>query len=120
VGELVGAAFFIVTVVAGGMAVIQPFHAKRVVFIRDVTFFTGAVAIVGWIVYDHEIHLFEALGLVMYYCLYVEVVVGMTWWKHRRRLKVVIQPAEEVPPISPLTATEYTPLIHEDHQPREL
>ncbi|KAI8579591.1 hypothetical protein K450DRAFT_241738 [Umbelopsis ramanniana AG] len=113
VGELVGAAFFIVTVVAGGMAIIQPFRAKRVVILRDVTFFTGAVAIVGWIVYDQKIYLYEAVGLILYYALYVVVVVGSIWWKNRRRPKVVIQPADEAP-VSPLVATENTPLISKD------
>ncbi|KAG2180898.1 hypothetical protein INT43_008478 [Umbelopsis isabellina] len=112
VGELVGAAFFIVTVVAGGMAIIHPFRAKKVVFLRDVTFFTGAVAIVGWISYDQKIHLYEAIGLILYYLLYVISVVGTTWWKNRRRVKVVIErePIEEA--ISSSTPpTERTPLI---------
>lgn len=119
VGELIGAAFFIVTVVAGGMAVVQPFRANRAVYLRDVIFFAGAVAMVGWIVYDQNIHLYEAVGLIMYYVVYVAVVVGSTWWKNRRRPKVVIQPAEEAP-VNPLTATEYTPLIHRDTLTREL
>ncbi|KAH8555752.1 Sodium/calcium exchanger protein-domain-containing protein [Umbelopsis sp. PMI_123] len=84
VGELIGAAFFIVTVVAGGMALIHPFRAKRMVFLRDVTFFTGAVAVVGWIVYDQKIYLTEAAGLIFYYILYVAVVVGSTWWKNKQ------------------------------------
>jgi Ca2+/Na+ antiporter len=99
-----------VTVVAGGMAIIQPFRAKRVVILRDVTFFTGAVAIVGWIVYDHKIYLSEAIGLILYYALYVVTVVGSTWWKNRRRPKVVIQPADETL-VDPLIVTESTPLI---------
>ncbi|CAM0136688.1 unnamed protein product [Umbelopsis sp. WA50703] len=112
IGELVGAAFFIVTVVAGGMAIIHPFRAKKVVFLRDVTFFTGAVAIVGWISYDQKIHLYEAIGLVLYYVLYVISVVGTTWWKNRGRVKVIVErePIEEA--ISPLSPpTERTPLI---------
>ncbi|KAG2187793.1 hypothetical protein INT44_005483 [Umbelopsis vinacea] len=114
VGELVGAAFFIVTVVAGGMAIIQPFRAKRVVILRDVTFFTGAVTIVGWIVYDQKIYLYEAVGLILYYALYVVVVVGSVWWKSKRSPKVVLQPADEAP-ISPLlVVTENTPLISKD------
>lgn len=118
VGELVGAAFFIVTVVAGGMAIIQPFRAKRMVILRDVTFFTGAVAIVGWIVYDQKIYLSEAVGLILYYALYVVVVVGSTWWKNKRTPKVIIRPADEAP-VSPLAVTESTPLIPKDTVNRE-
>jgi Ca2+/Na+ antiporter len=94
------------------MAIIHPFRAKKVVFLRDVTFFTGAVAIVGWISYDQKIHLYEAIGLVLYYVLYVISVVGTTWWKNRGRVKVIVErePIEEA--ISPLSPpTERTPLI---------
>ncbi|KAH8556510.1 Sodium/calcium exchanger protein-domain-containing protein [Umbelopsis sp. PMI_123] len=83
-GELIGAASFIVSVVAGTMCAIRPFRAKRLSFLRDVSFFTVALILVLLIVADGYIHLYEAIILVLYYVIYVAVVVGGNYYVKRR------------------------------------
>ncbi|CAG8573941.1 11296_t:CDS:10 [Ambispora leptoticha] len=86
-GELIGAASFISSIVAGSMAVITPFRVTRVPFIRDVLFFTGAIAIVFFIIMDGVIHLWESALLVIYYFIYVSVVVVGAWWMKNKKKK---------------------------------
>ncbi|KAI9310904.1 Sodium/calcium exchanger protein-domain-containing protein [Dichotomocladium elegans] len=83
-GELVGAAAFIVSVVAGSMCAIKPFRTKRFSFIRDVSFFTLAVILIMSIVADGLIHLYESIILIVFYIIYVFVVVGGNYYMKRR------------------------------------
>ncbi|GAA5946506.1 hypothetical protein JCM3765_000271 [Sporobolomyces pararoseus] len=93
IGELIGAASFIVSVVAGTMALISPFKVSRHTFLRDVGFFTVAVLLTLGILFDSHIHLWEALLMVGLYLVYVGYVAigGFVWnkWdkKKRRELK---------------------------------
>ncbi|KAI8988316.1 Sodium/calcium exchanger protein-domain-containing protein [Mycotypha africana] len=75
IGELIGAAFFIVSVVSGCMGIIRPFRSKRITFMRDATFLTGAIMIMTWIVYHQRICWYHGLILICYYLTYVIVVV---------------------------------------------
>jgi sodium/potassium/calcium exchanger 6 len=75
IGELIGAAFFIVSVVSGCMGIIRPFRSKRITFMRDASFLTGAIMILTWIVYHQRICWYHGLMLVCYYITYVFVVV---------------------------------------------
>ncbi|GAA5974227.1 hypothetical protein JCM11641_003338 [Rhodosporidiobolus odoratus] len=84
IGELIGAASFIVSVVAGSMALITPFRVARATFLRDVGFFTVAVTLTLGILWDSHIHLWEALVMVALYVVYVAVVGFGTWWANRR------------------------------------
>ncbi|KAG8706798.1 hypothetical protein FRC09_002195 [Ceratobasidium sp. 395] len=84
IGELLGAASFIVSVVAGSMPLVKPFRVNPGSFIRDVGFFTLAVACILAILIDGEIHAWEAVAMVGLYFVYVSVVVGGTWWENRR------------------------------------
>ncbi|KAG9299917.1 hypothetical protein G9A89_009645 [Geosiphon pyriformis] len=96
IGELIGAASFISSVVAGSMAVITPFHVTRVPFIRDLLFFTGAILFLVCIIWDGEIHLWESVSLVLFYLIYVSVVVVGTWWvKRNKRRRWLEQKARE-------------------------
>lgn len=84
IGELLGAASFIMGVVAGTMMIVRPFKVTRHVFLRDVSFFLLADLLVLLILWDSQITRFEAGALVLLYVLYV-VVVGLgTWWHTRR------------------------------------
>ncbi|KAI9031866.1 Sodium/calcium exchanger protein-domain-containing protein [Phycomyces nitens] len=83
-GELIGAASFIVSVIAGSMCAIKPFRAKRLSFLRDVSFFTIAIILVMSIVADGLIHLYEAVILIVFYVVYVFVVVGGNYYMKRR------------------------------------
>lgn len=84
VGELLGAATFIVSCVVGSMCIIKPFHVHRAPFLRDVGFFTLAVGMVLLILIDGEIRALESGLLVVIYAIYVIIVVVGTWWENRR------------------------------------
>lgn len=95
IGELLGSASFIVSVVAGSMCIIKPFRVDRVPFLRDVGFFTFAVIALLVILRDGLIKAAEcALLVAMYVCYAVVVVVG-SWWERRRdrreRLEALIR-----------------------------
>ncbi|RCH87735.1 hypothetical protein CU098_004468, partial [Rhizopus stolonifer] len=75
IGELIGAAFFIVAIVSGCMGIIQPFQSQRVTFMRDASFLTGAIIIMTWIVYHQRIAWYHSVMLICYYLSYVCVVV---------------------------------------------
>ncbi|KAG1245256.1 hypothetical protein G6F68_015134 [Rhizopus microsporus] len=79
IGELIGAAFFIVSVVSGCMGIIRPFQSKRITFMRDASFLTGAIVMMTWIVYHRRICWYHGLLLITYYLLYVIVVVMSTF-----------------------------------------
>ncbi|KAJ1307529.1 hypothetical protein OPQ81_001627 [Rhizoctonia solani] len=85
IGELLGAASFIVSVVAGSMPLVRPFRVDPRTFIRDVGFFTLAVACILGILLDGDIHAWEALAMVGLYLVYVCVVVGGSWLENRRQ-----------------------------------
>ena len=90
IGELLGAASFIVSVVVGSMCIVRPFDVPRHSFLRDVGFFTAAVSMLLFILWDQEIRAWEAAMLVGLYAVYVFVVVAGTWWEkrvERRRLR---------------------------------
>ncbi|RXW24266.1 hypothetical protein EST38_g1570 [Candolleomyces aberdarensis] len=83
IGELIGAATFIVSCVVGSMCIIKPFHVHPRPFLRDVGFFTVAVALMLYILWDGKIRPWEALLLIGLYVVYVVVVVVGSWWERR-------------------------------------
>ncbi|BGP23182.1 sodium/calcium exchanger membrane protein [Rhodotorula toruloides] len=87
IGELIGAASFIVSVVAGTMALIKPFRVARQTFLRDIGFFSIAVLLTLGILYDSHIHLWEAFLMVGLYIVYVLYVAIGTWWEGRIEAK---------------------------------
>ncbi|KAK3824054.1 MAG: Sodium/calcium exchanger protein-domain-containing protein [Linnemannia gamsii] len=83
IGELVGAASFITSVVVGSMAIIKPFKVSRAPFLRDVIFFAGCVLFTLYTVIDGKITFVESVTLVAYYIFYVAfVVIGN--WRHQK------------------------------------
>lgn len=95
IGELLGAASFIVSCVIGSMCIIKPFKVHRKPFLRDVGFFTAAVSLLLGILWDGVILPWEAGILVVLYVLYVLVVVTGSWWdrrqEHKRRVEALIR-----------------------------
>lgn len=75
IGELIGACFFITAIVAGSMGIIRPFQSKRITFMRDATFLTGAIMMITWIVYHQCIYWYHGIALIAYYLIYVLVVM---------------------------------------------
>lgn len=87
IGELLGAASFIVSCVVGSMCIIKPFRVNRGPFLRDVGFFTVAVALLLVILWDGRIRPWEAWVLVALYIFYVAIVVVGTWWERKKERK---------------------------------
>ena len=87
IGELIGAASFIVSVVAGTMCIIQPFKVSRYTFLRDVGFFTVAVSFALGILWDGHIHAWEALAMVALYVLYAFIVGFGSWFRSKREAR---------------------------------
>lgn len=87
IGELLGAASFIVSCVVGSMCIIKPFKVHRKPFLRDVGFFTIAVTLLLVILWDEIILPWEAGILVALYVIYVLVVVVGSWWDRRQEKK---------------------------------
>ena len=84
IGELIGAAFFITSVVSGSMAIVYPFKVSRKSFLRDAIFFAGAVAISVGLLASQTITVRESVCMITYYIIYVVVVVMATWYWGKR------------------------------------
>jgi solute carrier family 24 (sodium/potassium/calcium exchanger), member 6 len=91
IGELIGAATFIIACVVGAMCIIRPFRVNKGPFLRDVGFFTIAVLSLFVILWDGRIMFWEAAMLVSLYLVYVLIVIVDTWWLHRREKKKEIE-----------------------------
>ena len=87
VGELFGAASFIVSCVVGSMCIIRPFKVERYQFLRDVGFFFTAVTVVIVVLWDGKLLLWESLALMGLYFVYVCVVVIGSWWERRQEAR---------------------------------
>jgi solute carrier family 24 (sodium/potassium/calcium exchanger), member 6 len=87
VGELLGAASFIVSCVVGSMCIIKPFTVEKVPFLRDVGFFTVAIAMLLGTLWDGKITIWESVSLVALYVVYVVIVIWGSWWDRRQALK---------------------------------
>jgi len=91
IGELLGAACFIISCVVGSMCIIKPFRVNRGPFLRDITFFAVAVATLLFILIDGWIYAWEAALLVMLYVAYVVTVVVGSWWEHRSERRNLLE-----------------------------
>ena len=104
IGELLGAASFIVSCVVGSMCIIKPFRVNRGPFLRDCAFFTVAVSVLLVILLDGWIYAWEAAILVLLYFVYVLTVIVGSWWERKRENKRLLQAQirgefdEDVPP----------------------
>ncbi|KAF9883192.1 hypothetical protein FE257_003879 [Aspergillus nanangensis] len=85
IGELIGAASFITSVVAGSMALVRPFKVARRSFVRDVGYFIVAVSFSMLLLADGHLHIWESATMVGLYCFYVVLVVTWHWYIVRRR-----------------------------------
>ncbi|KAF5859732.1 hypothetical protein ETB97_002511 [Aspergillus alliaceus] len=85
IGELLGAASFITSVVAGSMALVRPFKVARRSFVRDVGYFIVAVSFSMLLLADGRLHTWESAAMVGLYCFYVVLVVTWHWYFVRRR-----------------------------------
>lgn len=83
-GELLGAATFIVSCVVGSVCIITPFQVPRGPFLRDVGFFTIAVSLVLVVIWDGRISSLEAGAMIGLYVFYAIIVVVGSWWEGRQ------------------------------------
>ncbi|KAA1087127.1 hypothetical protein PGT21_023231 [Puccinia graminis f. sp. tritici] len=133
IGELIGAASFIVSVVVGSMAIIRPFKVPRHSFLRDIAFFIIAIIFVLIIIYDQVIHRWQANTLILLYLIYVAAVLLSSWSVERKRIKLdqlqiarsqyshddqLLEPYLDHPdfPIQPTPEEDSDPLIPELNQ----
>jgi len=63
---LPGAGVFVTTIVAGVIAIICPFDAMQRPFLRDIIFFIAALFWTFYILWDHKITKFEAIGMLKF------------------------------------------------------
>lgn len=84
IGELIGAASFICSVVAGSMVLVKPFKVSKFNFFRDVGFFTIAVAFALNILRDGRINAWESGCMIALYFIYVVFVATGSYWRRRR------------------------------------
>ncbi|KAI1804107.1 Sodium/calcium exchanger protein-domain-containing protein [Daldinia bambusicola] len=89
IGELIGAAGFITSVVAGSMALVREFKVSRKTFVRDICFFIVAVSFAMGFLADGNLHLWECSVMIAFYIFYVIVVVGWHAVTKRRRARRV-------------------------------
>ena len=85
IGELIGAASFITSVVAGSMALVRPFKVARRSFVRDVGYFVIAVSFSMFLLADGRLYMWESVAMVALYVFYVVMVVTWHWYLVRRR-----------------------------------
>ena len=91
IGELLGAASFIISCVVGSMCIIKPFRVNRGPFLRDATFFAVAITTLLVILYDGWIYAWEAALLVVLYLAYVFTVIVGSWWDRRREKRRLLE-----------------------------
>ncbi|KAK7033131.1 Sodium/calcium exchanger protein-domain-containing protein [Favolaschia claudopus] len=85
IGELLGAASFIVSCVVGSLCIIKPFQLHHATFfVRDVGFMFVAVSMLLGILWDGKLRFWESASMIALYCIYVGTVVVGTWLERRR------------------------------------
>lgn len=74
-GALFGAGVFVSTVIVATICLISPFHSVQRPLLRDLIFFMLAGFWAFVVVYDGIIHLWETLGFLLLYVVYILTVV---------------------------------------------
>lgn len=84
IGELIGAACFISTVISGSMALIKPFAVCGSTLVRDTLFLVVAMAGILALLLTRQVRLWEGVLMIAMYVLYVVVVVAPAAWRQRK------------------------------------
>ena len=74
-GELFGAGIFVTSVVAGAVCITTPFKLMERPFLRDIVFYLAAGYWAFCIFYRGQIHLYDSLGFLALYVVYILVVL---------------------------------------------
>ncbi|CAF0784595.1 unnamed protein product [Adineta steineri] len=75
-GALFGAGVFVTTVVAGTICLVTPFRSIQRPLLRDIIFFIIASFAAYVAMYDGKIYLYESLGFIIMYVVYLIVLIG--------------------------------------------
>ncbi len=75
-GELLGAGIFVSTAVAGAVCLVRPFKIMERPFLRDVTFNIAAGYWAFCAFYRGQFYVYDAVGFLALYLVYIVVVVG--------------------------------------------
>uniref|UniRef100_A0A060TJI0 ARAD1D46904p n=1 Tax=Blastobotrys adeninivorans TaxID=409370 RepID=A0A060TJI0_BLAAD len=89
IGELLGAASFILAVVTGSMALARPFKVTRKTYLRDSVFFLVAMLFTIFFVSDGVLWVWECVVMLTLYTIYVIFVVSWHWIRSRQRKRYV-------------------------------
>lgn len=89
IGELLGAASFILAVVTGSMALARPFKVTRKTYLRDSIFFLVAMLFTIFFVSDGVLWAWECVVMLTLYTIYVIFVVSWHWIRSRQRQRYV-------------------------------
>lgn len=122
IGELIGAASFISTVVAGSIALIGPFYIRKISFARDAFFLTLTALLLLPVLVTKKLYLWQGLVMIGLYIIYVSCVVGYHWWSRSRAPSVERAQARpqnhERTPLLPGYSSDHDPsqLTHRDHR----
>ena len=73
VGPNLGAGVFLTTVVAGCVAVCSNCEVNKRAFTRDISFYICCVAYLIFVFFDKKIKLWEAIGFLVLYAIYITV-----------------------------------------------
>jgi Ca2+/Na+ antiporter len=79
VGALLGASMFVATVVVGSVTIIAPCKVVPSIFIRDISFYLGAISMVTYISVTSKVTFTNAMCFLALYAIYVGVVI-VGWW----------------------------------------
>ena len=85
IGELLGAAGFITSVVAGSMAIVRPFRVAKKSFVRDLGFFIVAAAFSMVFLADGLLRLWECIVMIIFYLFYVLLIALWQWNSSRKQ-----------------------------------
>ena len=88
-GALFGAGVFVTTVVVGIICLVTPFTSVQRPLLRDIIFFMVAGFWAFVMIWDGEITLFETLGFLFLYVIYIVVVVLGRYVNQRIKLKTL-------------------------------
>ncbi|KAF8935629.1 hypothetical protein BGZ58_004907 [Dissophora ornata] len=83
VGEIVGAASFITSIVVGSMTIIKPFKVSRAPFFRDTLYLTGCIIFMLYMVVTKTITFVQSVLLIAVYVSYVSIVLFADWRRKR-------------------------------------
>merc|ERR1719347_962462 len=87
-GELFGAGVFVTACVAGAVSITHPFKLMERPFLRDVSFYVLSGFWAFYIFWRQEIRIFDAIGFLVIYIIYIIVVVVGRYINQQNRLDV--------------------------------